>query len=261
MQKLAEALLNELRPAEVRRICIGLHWTAVAVVGPDGLRCGLASTIRAEGPHGTAEVPQAGQLETLPALELARLALEASGPLAGVGAAAINAMLPPPPPPWHDVNAELVLGSMAAGRRLVLVGHFPFVDRLRAGGQQLTVIERQPLPGDMPESQAAGVVPEAEVVAITGMAWVNHSLEGLLSHVSPKARLMMLGPSTPLSPLLFERGFDILSGSQVTDAEGVLKAVSQGANFRQVHHAGVRLITVLRPGLELPVAQEIADGK
>jgi uncharacterized protein (DUF4213/DUF364 family) len=260
MRMLAEALLDEVRPAELRRVCIGLHWTAVVMDGPDGLRCGLSSTMRDDHPHGTPEVARAGQLETLPALELARLALDASGPLAGVGAAAINAMLPPPPAPWHEANAEAVLAGMAAGKRLVVVGHFPFVDRLREHGQQLTVIERQPLPGDMPESQAAALLPEAEIVAITGMAWVNHSLEQLLTHVSPQAKLMMLGPSTPLSPLLFARGFDVLSGSHVTDIDRVLQAVGQGANFRQVHHAGVRLITILRPGLELSGGLVAAGG-
>ena len=56
--------------------------------------------------------------------------------------------------------------------------------------------------------------------------------------------VLVLGPSTPLSPLLFEYGVHLLSGSVVEDIEAVLQAVSQGANFRQVHQYGVHLVTM-----------------
>jgi len=56
----------------------------------------------------------------------------------------------------------------------------------------------------------------------------------------------VLGPSTPLSPVLFDYGVDLLCGSIVTDIEPVLRAVRQGANFRQVHKAGVQLICMAR---------------
>jgi uncharacterized protein (DUF4213/DUF364 family) len=54
----------------------------------------------------------------------------------------------------------------------------------------------------------------------------------------------MLGPSTPLSPVLFDHGMDILSGSIVVDRDRVLDCISQGANFRQVR--GVRKVTMRR---------------
>jgi uncharacterized protein (DUF4213/DUF364 family) len=60
----------------------------------------------------------------------------------------------------------------------------------------------------------------------------------------PKALVLVLGPSTPLSPVLFDHGVDILSGSVVEDIDSVLRAVSQGANFRQIHQQGVRLVTM-----------------
>jgi uncharacterized protein (DUF4213/DUF364 family) len=56
--------------------------------------------------------------------------------------------------------------------------------------------------------------------------------------------VLVLGPSTPLSPILFDHGAHLLSGSVVEDIESVLRAVAQGANFRQVHQQGVRLVTM-----------------
>ena len=45
--------------------------------------------------------------------------------------------------------------------------------------------------------------------------------------------------------MLADYGVNLLAGSSVEDIPAVLAAVGQGANFRQVHKAGVRLITQL----------------
>ena len=55
---------------------------------------------------------------------------------------------------------------------------------------------------------------------------------------------MLLGPSTPLSPVMFDYGVDLLAGSIIEKIEPVLQVVSQGGNFRQVRRAGVRLVTI-----------------
>jgi hypothetical protein len=62
----------------------------------------------------------------------------------------------------------------------------------------------------------------------------------------PEALTMLLGPSTPLTPLLFGTGIDLLSGAIVENIDAVLAAVSQGAGFRQIHRAGVKLVTLQR---------------
>ena len=56
-----------------------------------------------------------------------------------------------------------------------------------------------------------------------------------------------MGPSTLLRPVLFDYGIDLLCGSIVSDIEPVVRTVQQGGNFRQVHRAGVRLVTTARP--------------
>jgi uncharacterized protein (DUF4213/DUF364 family) len=74
----------------------------------------------------------------------------------------------------------------------------------------------------------------------------NHTLEGLLSLCNPQAKVVLLGPSTPISPIFFEHGVDVVSGAVVTAIEPVLRLVSRGGNFRQVHHAGVRLVNIYK---------------
>jgi len=51
---------------------------------------------------------------------------------------------------------------------------------------------------------------------------------------------MVLGPSTPLSPVMFEHGATIISGARVIDEAAVIRTVSQDAMFQQVE--GMRLL-------------------
>ena len=81
------------------------------------------------------------------------------------------------------------------------------------------------------------------------MTIVNHTLEGLLQLCAPGAFVIVMGLSTPLSPLLFEYGVSVISGAVVTGIEPVLRTASQGGNFRQLHRAGVRLVNMFKPKL------------
>jgi uncharacterized protein (DUF4213/DUF364 family) len=239
-------LLVTLPEGSVQDVRVGAFWTAVEVKTESGRRCGLASTLRDDEHHhgGEPAVPDAGFLMERSARDLAGLARSERPIEAAIGVAAINALLPPRPERWVDVNAEEVIARHGIEKNVALVGHFPFVPRLQEAVGNLWVLEQRPGPGDLPANVAPDVIPQADVVAITGTALINHTLEGLLALCRPEALVLVLGPSTPLSPVLFDYGVHILSGAVVEDAEAVLRAVSQGANFRQVHWQGVRLVTI-----------------
>jgi hypothetical protein len=113
---------------------------------------------------------------------------------------------------------------------------------------KLWVLEQNPQNDDLPAEAAASIIPKADVVAITGTALINGTFEGLAALCRPDARVLVLGPSTPLSAIMFDHGVHLLSGSVVEDVEGVLRAASQGANFRQLHRRGVRLVTMQKGG-------------
>ena len=260
MQILTE-ILKTLPDGEVADVRIGLHWTAVVVRVDGGLHCGLASTLSAPHTHGMEpSILQAGRLAELSASELAVMALQEHPVRASLGLAAINALLAamnallattnallPQSQTWVEENAEDLIARLGAGKRVVLVGHFPFVPALRPRVGELIVLEQNPGPGDLPAEDAGRVIPKADLVAITAMTIANRTLDGLLRLRSPHASAILLGPSTPLSPLFFDYGIDVLSGAVVTDIDAVLRAVSQGAGFRQVHRAGVRLLNIIKP--------------
>lgn len=215
------------------------------------LQCGLASTLTNHHHHGNPDVPQAGKLETFSGLELAGMTSLEQPTLVSVGMAAINALLPQQPNSWVDLNAEEVIASHGVGESVALIGHFPFVERLRTRVGKLSVLELNPRPGDFPSTAAEDIIPNARVVAITGMSFLNQTFSGLLDLCAPDALVILLGPSVPLSPVLFDWGIDVLCGSVVTSSDSVLAAVRQGANFRQVHKAGVRLVSMDKTRLSM----------
>lgn len=242
--QILEGILADLPEGEIEQVTIGLRWTGVVVRVNGERRCGLSSTLGGERGHGgRLPVPNAGRLTSLPSRQLAEFALEKENTtLASLGVAAINALLPDPDLERSiQGNADELLVGMGAGRTVAIVGHFPFVPRVREVAAEFFVIERTPDDDDLPADQAPQVLPRCEVIGITGMTLANHSLEALLGYCSPEATLMVLGPSTPFSDVLFEAGVDILSGSIITDIEAVMSAVAEGARFPQIHQAGVQL--------------------
>jgi hypothetical protein len=78
------------------------------------------------------------------------------------------------------------------------------------------------------------------------MTLINHTIQDLLDLCKKDAFVMVLGPSAPLSPVLFDYGVDVISGSIVEKIAPVVKVISQGGNFRQVHKAGVRLVNMFK---------------
>lgn len=246
-----DQILETLDEGKIVDVLIGMHWTAVVAEVAGEQRCGLASTVRADHNHHVeADVPQAGGLHEQTAHELATLVYSKQPALASVGLATINALVAPRPDQWVTLNAEEVIATRGAGKRVAIVGHFPFVPRLFDQVAKLSVLELLPRAGDLPASAAPSILSAADVVALTSMTIHNHTLPELLNHCRSDALLILLGPSTPLSPVLFDYGPDILCGSVVTDIDAVLRTVAQGGNFRQVHHAGVRTVTMVRPRLD-----------
>ncbi|MCC6147799.1 MAG: DUF364 domain-containing protein [Anaerolineaceae bacterium] len=241
MTKLLEALLQTLpeEPVPVNKVIVGLHWTLVS-----SKYCALSSTLTGAGPHGHARSRDVGKMHHKSAQELARWALSDNLVEASVGMAALNSLLELDESRMEQVNASEVIARESAGKNLAIVGHFPFIDEMKKVAKHCWVIEKRPFGDDFPEEAAAEYIPQADVVAITGTAFVNHTMDGLLPLCRPEALVMILGPSTPLSPLLFDYGVTFLSGSRVVDEEAAIRTIQQGAIFPQVE--GVRLLTMMR---------------
>jgi len=241
---LFDLLLENLNEGKVLSVEVGLFWTAVTVQSEQGVRCGLAATHhQAEHEHTEPAVKRAGELEQWKASDLAQLVHAESPTEVAIGLATLNALLPEPAQKV-SLAAEEYIARQGEQARVALIGHFPFVDWLRSRVAQLLVLELKPRPGDTSSEHAAEIIPQADVLAITSSTLINGTFERLFALRRPDAKVMLLGPSTPLSPRLFSLGIHVLSGSLVRDVEAVRRCVRQGGNFRQVKRCGVELVTL-----------------
>lgn len=236
---LDDLLGNLVVDAPVRSILVGAHWTVVC-----SHHCGLAATLMVDHPHGHVSVRDVGSLHTKTARDLAEFVRSENLLEASIGMAAINSLLDVDESRAVEINAGEVLAEQGRGRNVALVGHFPFIPKLRSSVGQLWVLEQHPAEGEYPAEAAGDLIPQAHVVAITSTALTNHTMDRLLALCRPDALVMALGPSTPLSLVLFDHGISILSGARIVDDNAVFRTVGQGATFQQVE--GVRLLTFRR---------------
>lgn len=240
--KVLDDLLSTLEfEAPVRDIRQGVFHTGVLTRS-----CGLAATLPRDALKQEPPLVRApGTLLQKSARELAEMVYSESILEAAIGMATINSLLEVDLSSCVEVNAADIILEKGRGKKVAVVGHFPFLPSVQEQVERLWIIEKNPREGDIPEAAADEHIAQADVVAITGTSLTNHSLPGLLQMCSKDAFIVMLGDSVPLSPLLFDYGVHALSGTRVVNTDLALRCVSQGANFRQIK--GTKRLTMMRP--------------
>lgn len=222
---------------------VGSHLIAVV-----SQRLGLAAHLHSsEGGESVVSKKEMTTLVGRSARDLANWLMEDEWQRAGIGMASLNSSLEIDYAKLHEINAKRIIADRAAGKNLMVVGHFPFVETMRPNVRNLWVMEKQPRAGDISEDEGYQLLSEADVVAITGSSLINHTFERIMFSCRTGSFKIMLGPSTPLSPILFDYGLDVIGGALVEDAKTVLAMVEEGATFRQLK--GVRTVVMAKDSL------------
>ena len=232
-----DELIDLAEDSPTRDVIIGIHATLVC-----GKRCGLSSSLLyGMQPHRAVE--ECGSLTGKTMRQLAELVRSDYLIEASVGMAAINAGLPIDSLRGPILNAKDVIFEKGAGKVVAVIGHFPFVEQNHPFAE-LIVFEKFPSGKDLRESDIPEHIPRADLVALTATSIPNHTFEGIMEHIRPDAFTIMLGPTTPMTPILFEYGIDALSGSIVRDVEYVKRQVKEGVSFKDIE--GTDKITIFR---------------
>jgi len=236
--KILDDLISSItEDSVVREVHACVLWTAVV-----SRNCGLASTFREEHPyHG--RVRDAGNLRGRSALELAEYAKSDNLLEASIGMATINSLIDIDEDKCVTENAFDALARKGRDKNIAIVGHFPWITDLRKVARKLWVIEQRPREEDLPAEAAEDILPQADVVGLTGTSFINHTIEKLLS-LCHNSFVVMVGPTSPLSPVLFDYGVDVIAGTKVVDPEKAIRCISEGAMFRQVE--GVELVNMAK---------------
>ena len=216
-------------------VLVGLNWTMVA--GPLGI--GLAHS-PARGTSGCYGLPAPGSYAGQTLAELARLADSANVFERSVGYAAINAHHNRYDLEGADINGLDLIEDR--GEKTVVIGQFPGLEKRVPGA---AIIEREPRPGCYPPEAAATLLPIAEQILITASALSNGTLESMLPLLPRKAFVVLVGPSAPMAPVLFEYGICAISGFVCRDAAKLTQAVMEGGAVSAMRPHG-RFVTLLR---------------
>jgi hypothetical protein len=243
MRLLGELINSLKREHPVTAGVVGSHLIAVA-----SRRLGLAAHLpKAEGGEPVSYEKAKFNLIGRSARDLAMWLMGDEWLRAGIGMAALNSLLEIDHDKLYETNAKHIIADLASGKNLMVVGHFPFVDAMRPNLRNLWIMEKKPGAEYISEKEGYQLLPEADVIAITGSSLINHTFELIMANARPSSFKIMLGPSTPLSPILFDYGLDAIGGTLVEDLSGVLVEVEQGAAFRQLK--GVRTVVMAKDSL------------
>jgi len=237
MWSLYDDLIDSIpRDITVQEAFAGNRWTVLRT--SDG-RTGVAMTMTDAHFPSLLSAP----LQGLPLRQAASLVKSWNFVDASFGTAALNACfnteenvslltrhINPTAGAQQQEDAFVAYQPLVEGKKVAVIGHFPMLERCFAPICQLSILERRPRPGDYPDSASEFLLPEQDYVFITGCTITNKTLPRLLE-LSKNAHTVLVGPSTPLSPVLFFYGVNDLSGFVVKDSAGCQEAVDHDANL------------------------------
>lgn len=118
-------------------------------------------------------------------------------------------------------------GINLRGKTVALVGHMHGPKGLREQAKAVYILERAPQPGDYPDSACDWILPQCDLVIITGSSLINKTLPHLLE-LSQNALTILTGPSVPLCPELLDFGLDRIAGMAVADRGAMRERVEKG---------------------------------
>ncbi len=224
-ERLLEKALSRGRGRRAVDVRIGLGYTAVAL---DNGSVGLAYT-PLEEKAGCNILPPEVSFHDRPADLLAKNFLSPNPIEVAVGLATINAVLNNPREDFL-LGDPLSLLKPGPEDKVAMVGFFePLVKRLQGKVQELWVFERSEgrFAEALSEVEMVDYLPQATVAIITSVTLINKTLEEILDLLASPRAVILLGPSTPLLPEVFQdQKITLLSGMVVKDKE-ILKVVSE----------------------------------
>ncbi|MDI6916515.1 MAG: DUF364 domain-containing protein [Thermoplasmatales archaeon] len=218
--KLIDEIISSLETKPAGDIRVGLKYTGVEIDG----KIGLAYTFPEH-----AKAPK--DVGNLIGKNITKLAHSWNLTEASIGVAGINALIKPAK--YKEIEIfEHILRIADNYEKIGVVGYFkPLIEKLPKD-KEVFVFEKKSYCGLLPEEAEEDIIPKCDLVIISGSTFVNKTIERLLE--LSQGYTMIIGPTTILSPVLFDYNVDALAGVLVTEPEKVLRIVSQGGGRREL---------------------------
>ena len=196
--RLLNALLDCSKPCEPDDMVMGVKYTAVKCGERIGLSYGFPDW------HAVRF--------TLPDVkDKRRLAYEWHPTVASLGVATINATLDTVSDYVTENIFHYLKGIIGGFKKVGIIGSFPSVlDYLSDFREKITVFEARMDENALPYTAEYHLLPEFDLLIISGTTVVNKTLEPILER--SRAMNVLVGPTTPMCDALFDFGVDVLAG-------------------------------------------------
>jgi uncharacterized protein (DUF4213/DUF364 family) len=129
-----------------------------------------------------------------------------------------------------DTSINQTLLAAAAGKKATVIGHFPHLEEYGTGCD-LTILEREPQAGDVPDSACEYLLTSQDLVIMTGLTLINKTIVRLLE-LSSRAKVAVAGPSAVCSHILGEYGVDVVGATEVLDVEAIKRIINITPEYR-----------------------------
>jgi len=263
-KRLYELLLDYCRCDDVvANMMIGLVWTLC--------ESGHSRTIGLAMSPGiaTRTLSWSGTLAGKPLTDIAAWILSWDPYQATVAMAAINSSLNSQPFPNSVVveqsgeQANLAVFEyflpQLHNKNVVVIGHYPGIERYQPL-MQLTVLEKQPSSGDLPDSACEFLLANADWVFLTGSSIINKTFPRL-AELATTAKTVLMGPTVPWLPQLHEFGINFLAGVEIVEPRILYQTIAEGGGRRIFEQAVRYRIAELTPATSMHwQKQQIADA-
>ena len=224
--------------AVIAEVAVGSHFIGIRAEGEGQEHAGLASTLGA-APSGE-ELKMVDDLIGKPLGEAVEL-LKSDSPFSiSLGAAALNTGLAAPDNP-PDIEASRIMAEKGRDGENVLVGDFPFTQWLSKQVKTLHLFELRKVAGAAPMDQWDAILGRCKVLGLTGTTLLTRAMATYLKK-APQAYTVVIGPTTPISPVLFSYGVDVLAGSRIVNPGPVFEGIRQGQSFREFKKLGIQFL-------------------
>jgi len=238
-----------LEEVRIDDLVIGIFFTGVKLsTGPGGVAFTPIGEIPEAVccPTSAARMPQAGNLGGKPVSEILKYSLETNVLKSAIGIAVLNAASESIFESEEGREYQTVkdtdgfdLLEIQPGETVSLIGAFgPYIRRLKMMGNPFFVIEKNPqafrvdeMKHFKSESEMSSTLLKSDVVIITGVAIVNHTIDAILSSLSHNARAAIIGPTASMLPdAFFTRGVKVMAGVRILDSDLMIKILKQGGS-------------------------------
>ncbi len=134
-----------------------------------------------------------------------------------------------------EINAFDIVKEKGENKNISVIGSFPNVKKLKENlkYKNLWVFELNPTSEEhLSPRYFEEYLPQSYVVLITATSLINYTFIEIHRYLKNSYNIM-LGPSTPLHPIMFDYKIDALAGAIITDRQKAKMFFSQAAPFRK----------------------------